>query len=228
MTDSSARLRRRLGVVMLAGLLGGALLVGSIMYGTVHVAAGSRGRIHAVDDIPATPIAMVLGARAHPDRPSAFLAARLELALRLWEQGKIRAVLVSGDDGEDSNFQTRVMRDYLVAHGIPAEKVVEDPAGLDTYDSCVRARDVYGVEQMVVLSQEYHLARALTICNAIGIDAVGAGDVTIEDRFPLLYRRSQVREWFANLKMEWDLLSRRQPRQDEFDPSLLEAAGLTG
>ncbi|TRY18301.1 hypothetical protein FOJ82_09730 [Tessaracoccus rhinocerotis] len=223
------RPRRWLRFLLAGSLVAGASLVAAVLFGAGHVAEGSQGRIHTVDDVPETPIAMVLGAAAHPDgRPSAFLAARLDLAVELYERGAIRAVLVSGDNLARGNFQTTVMREYLVDRGIPAAQVVEDPAGFDTYDSCVRARDVFGVEQMVIVSQEYHLARAITICNEVGIDAVGVGDLTTQQRFPLVYLRGEAREWLANLKMEWDLFSRREPQQDPYDPTLLEAAGVAG
>ncbi|GAB3815437.1 hypothetical protein GCM10028820_12900 [Tessaracoccus terricola] len=219
------RPRRWLRVLLASGLLAGAAVVAAVVVGARHVAEGSQGRIHTVADVPETPIAMVLGAAAHPNgRPSAFLAARLDLAVELYEAGRIRAVLVSGDNLPRANFQTTVMREYLVARGIPDEQVVEDPAGYDTYDSCVRARDVFGVEDMVILSQEYHLARAITICNEVGVDAVGVGDLTTQQRFPLVYLKGEAREWIANLKMEWDLATERVPQQDPFDPSLLDAA----
>ena len=217
---------RALGYLMLSGVVVIATLVGAIVFGARHVAHVSASRTFDIDDVPEQAIAMVLGAKADPGRPSAFLAARLDLAVELYELGKIEAVLVSGDNLAGSNFETSVMRDYLVGKGVPADRIVEDPAGYDTYDSCVRARDVFGVTEMVVLTQLYHLERALTICVDIGIDAVGVGDVTARDRFPALYSKGEAREWAANLKMEWDLISRRKPQQDPFDGSLLRAAGL--
>ncbi len=217
---------RALGYLMLSGLVVVAAVVGAVMFGARHVAHVSASRTFDVDDVPDRAIAMVLGAKADPGRPSLFLAARLDLAVELYERGKIKAVLVSGDNLADSNYETSVMRDYLVGKGVPEDRVVEDPAGFDTYDSCVRARDVFGVTEMVVLTQLYHLERALTICVDVGIDAVGVGDVTARDRFPTLYAKGEAREWAANLKMEWDLISRRKPQQDPFDDSLLRAAGL--
>lgn len=223
---SGERMPGWLRVLLTGGLVSSALVLAAVAVGAGHVAGGARGRIHTVDGVPETPIAMVLGAAAHTDgRPSAFLAARLDLAVELYELGKIRAVLVSGDNRASANFQTTVMRTYLVAHGIPADRIVEDPAGFDTYDSCVRARDVFGVAEMVIVSQEYHLARAITICNEIGVEAVGVGDLTTRDRFPLLYLRGEIRERGANLKMAWDLFTNREPQHDEFDGSLLLAAG---
>lgn len=217
---------RVLGWLVLTGLLAAAAVVGAVVFGARHVTHVSAGRIFSLDDVPARPIAMVLGAKADQGRPSAFLAARLDLAVELYERGRIRAVLVSGDNMAGSNYETTVMQDYLVDKGIPAGNVVQDPAGYDTYDSCVRARDVFGVKEMVILSQMYHVERAITICTDIGVDAIGVGDLTAQERFPDLYSKGEKREWMANLKMEWDLFSRRTPQQDPFDDSLLRAAGL--
>ncbi len=213
-----------LGYLALSGLLIAAAVVGAVVFGARHVSQVASGRMFSVEDIPARPIAMVLGAKADAGRPSTFLAARLDLAVELYEQGKIRAVLVSGDNLASSNYETTVMRDYLVDRGVPEDKVVEDPAGYDTYDSCVRARDVYGVREMIVLTQRYHLRRAITICTDVGVDAIGVGDVTTRDRFPDLYVKGEKREWAANIKMGWDLVTQRVPQQDPFEPSLLEAA----
>lgn len=188
-----------------------------------HARVASWGRIFDVQDAPSRPVAMVLGAQAHPGGPSAFLAARLDVAVELFDDGRISAILVTGDGLERANFETRVMRDYLVERGIPDAKIVEDPAGFDTYDSCVRARDVFGVEELTLVSQDYHLPRAVTICRAAGVDAIGVGDTSMLRRYPYNWVKGWLREWPAAVKMEWDLLTVRPPQQDPFDPSLLEA-----
>lgn len=191
----------------------------------IHLASVSAGRTHSADDVPQRGVGMVLGAKTHPDRPSAFLAARLDVALELFKAGKIRGILVTGDGLERSNFETKVMREYLVERGVPPEQIVEDPAGFDTYDSCVRARDVFGVTELTVITQDYHVGRAIAICELVGVDAVGVGDTTMLGRFPYNWVKGASREWAANLKVEWDTLTKRQPQQDPYDPSLLEAAG---
>lgn len=168
---------------------------------------------------------MVLGARAHPDRPSALLAARLDTAAQLYRDGKVRAILVSGAGVAESNFETDIMTEYLVAAGVPEEQIVADPAGFDTYDSCIRARDVYGVTEMLVVSQRFHVPRAVTICRSLGIDAIGVGETATESDYPWVTGRMRVREWLANLKVVWDLWTEREPQvSSPYDPSLLEAS----
>ena len=134
-----------------------------------------QARAFDVETVPVRDVGMVLGAKADRDRPSAFLAARLDLAQRLYEQGRIKAILVSGDGMARSNHETDVMRDYLVERGVPAEKIVQDPAGFDTYDSCVRARQIFGVSKAIVVSQTFHLPRALFTCDRLGLDVVAVG-----------------------------------------------------
>lgn len=221
MTDGRTRRRRWLKAVGVAAVV--ALI--PVAASWIHLASVSAGRTHSADDVPQRGVGMVLGAKTHPDRPSAFLAARLDVALELFKAGKIRAILVTGDGLERSNFETKVMREYLVERGVPPEQIVEDPAGFDTYDSCVRARDVFGVTELTVITQDYHVGRAIAICELVGVDAVGVGDTTMLGRFPYNWVKGASREWAANLKVEWDTLTKRQPQQDPYDPSLLEAAG---
>lgn len=176
-----------------------------------------------VDDAPQRDVVMVLGARAHPDRPSALLAARLDTTAELYHAGKVRAILVSGAGVADSNFETDVMTDYLVRRGVPEDVIVADPSGFDTYDSCIRARDVYGVTEMLVVTQEFHIQRAVSICQELGIDSVGIAETDTAELYPLLMIRLRTREQLAYLKMMWDLWTDRTPRvKSAPDPSLKE------
>lgn len=206
-----------LGIVVLLGAI-------PVLAAWARVAWLSSGRQFDVADVPPRGVGMVLGAQASPRGPSAFLAARLDVAIELFQQGRIRAILVTGDGLPRSHDEPLIMRRYLEERGIPAEKIVEDPAGFDTYDSCVRARDVYGVEEMTVISQDYHLGRAIAVCREVGVDAVGVGDETMLRRYPYNWVKGWIREFPANLKVFWDVWSQRQPQQDPPDASLREAA----
>ena len=100
------------------------------------VTLSSRGHVHTVDDAPSAPVALVLGAGLNPDgSPSAFLAGRLEVARALYATGRTRVILVSGDNRVANYDEPTAMRDWLAAHGVPADAVVRDFAGRDTYDS---------------------------------------------------------------------------------------------
>lgn len=138
---------------------------------------------YGVDDVPERPVALVLGAGVRPDgAPSHLLAQRLELAVELYEADRIKAVLVSGDNGVEHYSETDTMRDYLVEAGVPADRIVGDHAGFATWDSCARAAEVFGVEEAVVLTQDFHVPRAVGLCRAAGIDAVGVGDNSFGER----------------------------------------------
>ncbi|WP_244409178.1 SanA/YdcF family protein [Stackebrandtia nassauensis] len=154
---------------------------------------------------------MVLGARVYEGgRPSPFLEARLELARRLYEAGKAEVVLVSGDNGQEEYNEVDPMREWLIERGVPGERVVGDYAGFDTYDSCVRAREVFGVEALTVVTQGFHVERAVTLCRQAGIEANGVGDDSVR-RYPRPWKVGTVREWAANVKAGWDVLMGREP-----------------
>ena len=193
-------------VVVAAGGLGGVLALG------LAVRLLTRGRIVPPDRLPPLPVALVLGAEVYADgRPSRFLRARLDVAADLYRRSRVGRILLSGDGQSPFYDETAGMRDYLLAVGVPAGHIVLDPSGFDTYDSCLRARDVFGLRRLVVVSQAYHLPRALAICRALGLDAWGVGDDSVR-RNVTAWRASVGRELAANLKLVWDVATRRPPR----------------
>ncbi|WP_424531664.1 SanA/YdcF family protein [Sphaerisporangium viridialbum] len=126
--------------------------------------------------VPAAPVGLVLGAGLYHGSPSPMLATRLDVAAELYRGGRVRALLLSGDNGRVGYDEPSVMRDYLVARGVPRDALVLDYAGFDTWDSCVRARDVFGVRRLTVVTQSFHLPRAVALCRTAGLDAFGVGD----------------------------------------------------
>lgn len=168
-------------------------------------------RTHALDAVPRAAVAIVLGAQVHPGGvPSGFLEARLEIAAALWRAGKVRAVLVSGHDGAEHHHEARSMKTWLVDRGLPATAVVCDPEGHDTFATIARAIGVYGLTDAIVVTQSYHLPRALATARALGLDATGVGDDTAS-RWRRCWRQGQVREVFANVKLFAELVTRERP-----------------
>ncbi len=162
--------------------------------------------------VPETPVALVLGASVLPSgRPSALLARRLDLAAELVRRGTVRAVLVSGDNGDRRYDEVTAMADYLVRLGVPAGQVVRDHAGFDTWDSCTRAQRVFGVDRAVVVTQAFHLPRAVALCRRAGIEATGLGDDSGSDH-PRATRAAASREVLATVKAAWTALVRPDPR----------------
>ncbi len=121
----------------------------------------------------------VLGCGVHPDgTPSHMLQDRLETAYALYQSGASDYILVSGDNGRVDYNEVGVMKEYLMEKGVPEEAIYMDHAGFSTYESLYRAKAIFGVERMVVVTQEYHLYRALYIAADRGIAADGvAADV---------------------------------------------------
>ena len=181
-----------------------AFLVGA----NVWVLVSGTPRYDAVAEVPHRPIAIVFGAGVNGDQPSPALAGRLDAAVALYRAGTVPHLLVTGDNHVASYDEVTVMRTYLVDHGVPADAITRDYAGFDTYDSCARAHDVFGVDAAVLVTQDYHLARALFTCQQIGIDAVGLA-VPDWQHHPdqvgftwpgSMQRNLTVREWAARLK----------------------------
>jgi vancomycin permeability regulator SanA len=172
----------------------------------------SRGRVYTDPDaVPPAPVAIVLGAQVHEDgRPSRFLEARLALAERLYESGRVRALLVTGDHGRWAYDEPGTMRRWLVEHGVPERRVVVDHAGFDTYDSCLRARRIFGVRRAVVVTQTFHVPRAVAVCRSVGVDAVGLGDDSVR-ALPYWWWRGVAREQAAGVKAAFDVVTRRDP-----------------
>jgi len=185
-----------------------------------------RGSVYRSDDVPERPVALVLGAGLRPDgTPSTYLARRLDIAVDLYQRGLVRGVLASGDNSTTTHDEPSAMRDYLVARGIPADVVALDYAGFDTHDSCVRAHRVFGVTRATVITQGYHLPRALFSCQEAGIDAVGVG-ASAADGHAVRYT---LREMPASLKAAWDALTHRTPRfLGPHEPALDEIIGGAG
>jgi vancomycin permeability regulator SanA len=200
-------LRRKLVAVAVVAIAA-ALLV-TVSGHWIRMSAAEH--VYDLADVPAAPVAIVLGAQVRPDgTPSEFLAARLELARRLVEADRVRAVLVSGDHAQWEYDEPGAMRRWLIERGVPAEKIVQDHAGFDTYDSCLRARRIFGVQQAIVVTQSFHIERAVTVCRRVGVDAVGVGDDSVR-RFERAWRWGATRERLAAVKAAYDVVVGRDP-----------------
>ncbi|MFF4650642.1 vancomycin high temperature exclusion protein [Streptomyces sp. NPDC001380] len=135
--------------------------------------AGDRVRTEAT--VPSEPVAVVFGAGLLSGRPSPYLANRVHTAARLYRAGRVQAVLVTGDNSTTDYDEPTAMRDQLRREGVPAVRIVLDYAGFDTWDSCTRAHRIFGVDRAVLVSQDFHIRRALALCRAAGIDSYGVG-----------------------------------------------------
>lgn len=151
-------------------VLSGALL---LLGASAWVQLRYREKIHSLEQAPQAPVALVFGAGLSGKEPSPVLAERLDGALALYRSGKVKKLLVSGDSSDRWHDETSAMRRYLEAKGVPSLAVVSDGAGYSTYDSCFRAQEIYAVRKAVLVTQAFHLPRALFIANSLGMDAHG-------------------------------------------------------
>jgi SanA protein len=143
----------------------------------VCVFAAARGAVYRdVEAIPPRRVAIIFGAQVLPGgQLSVALANRVDAGIALYQAGKVQRLLMTGDRREENYDEPDVMRVYALAHGVPDGAILLDYSGLRTYDSCYRARSVFAfrADEAVVVTQEYHLPRALFTCDGLGLRAIG-------------------------------------------------------
>lgn len=163
-------------------------------------------RIFTVENVPADRVAIVFGAGLLRDGSAGpVLRDRVETAVKLYQQGKVDKLLMSGDNSFVEYNEPEAMRQYALEFGIPDKDIVLDYAGRRTYDSCYRARHIFQVESAILVTQGFHLPRALFLCNWFGIESTG---VEANNRYFLKRSRAywNFRELFANFQAVWDVM----------------------
>ncbi len=193
-------------------LLLGLLLLQGVAEAWTWARGGSHGTTRA-QDCPEGSVGLVLGCSKYVrrGRVNYYFAGRMDAAEALWKSGRVRCLIVSGDNRHHSYNEPRDMKEELVRRGVPEERIVCDYAGLRTYDSVVRAHQVFGAQKLVIVSQPAHAARAVAIARSRGMDAVG-----LEAPLGPLNRRSLLkqacRERAARVAMLFDLLLGHDPK----------------
>jgi SanA protein len=196
--------------LLLAGTLGLVAVLGLRAYS----AAQADGRIYTLDAAPERPVAIIFGAEVYTSgRLSAMLTDRVKVGAELYKAGKVKALLLTGDNHIETYNEPEAMRRYAVSLGVPDDALVLDYAGFRTYDSCYRARDIFAVKQAILVTQRFHLDRALLTCNQLGVDAVGvAADFVRPTGYSQVSMfQSQVRELPATAFAVFDLLRGARP-----------------
>jgi SanA protein len=172
-------------IIALAVILGAALLIGRLVVGhyassrTISPAAVSPQRV-----------AIVFGAGLWRNgTPTPVLQDRIETAAHLYFDGKVEKLLMSGDNRFIYYNEPGAMREYAISLGVPVEDIVLDYAGRRTYDTCYRAKAIFGVEKAILVTQAFHMPRALYICNQLGVESQG---VVADNRY---YRKLSRLYW---------------------------------
>jgi SanA protein len=162
-------------------------------------------RTFSVEDVAPERVAIVFGAGLRRDgTPTAVLRDRVETAAQLYFDGKVEKLLMSGDNRVVDYNEPEAMRLHALSLGVPDEALVLDYAGRRTYDTCYRAKAIFGVDSAILVTQKFHMSRALFTCNALGLQAVG---VEADNYYYLKRSRLywNIREQFATVGAFWDV-----------------------
>lgn len=174
----------------------------------------SSGHCHATPDACGTEkrIGLLLGcSKKLGPYNNLYFVRRMQAAAELWHAGKLSCIIVSGDNSTPYYNEPRDMRESLIELGVPADAIVEDFGGICTYDSVVRARDIFCADHLLIISQPGHVRRAVAIARCLGMDAEGyeASNRGINSGSRM---RQSLRECGARVSMLYDLLSVRKPK----------------
>jgi len=166
-----------------------------------------------ISEIPSRTVVLVLGARVHGTRPSPVLEDRVKAGIELMVNQKGRKLLLSGDHGRKYYDEVNTMKLYVLdnAPEIPHEGIFMDHAGFSTWDSMYRARDVFEIKDLIIVTQEFHISRAVVMARSLGMDAVGYS--INQDHYANNWRRSwYFREYFARVRAFFTIIFKLKPR----------------
>lgn len=209
-------------------LIAAALVVGVPMGINAYVCGTTAGAMQSQDQMVSKAEAfdaqaiLVLGAGINYDgSPSAILQDRLDTAIALYENGVAPKLIMSGDNSESSYNEVMAMCNYAIDQGVPARDIFCDHAGLSTYDSMYRLRHVFGAQRAVIVTQEYHLYRALYDARGFGIDVLGVSSTKRTYQNMDSYEK---REFFARIKDFAGVLVKMEP-ETKSEPVSLDQSG---
>jgi SanA protein len=183
-----------------AAISGAVLIVLIVVGSNAYILLNTQGEsTDKVADVPPAEVAIVPGALVQPNgKMSGMLGDRVRQAAALWHAGKVKKILVSGDHHSWAYDEPGTMRKALVNEGVSPRDVFEDHAGLDTWATMERARGIFGVRAAVVVTQGFHMSRALFLAHAAGIHATGL--TADQHRWGSQGERSEIREVFSRVK----------------------------
>jgi SanA protein len=181
------------------------LVVGAFAICAHMVESAGRGRVYdRIDEIPPREVGLVLGTSKHrPDGgPNPFFLYRIDAAAKLYHAGKVRRLLVSGDNHLNGYNEPADMREALIAQGVPSSVITLDYAGLRTLDSIVRAEKIFGLRRFTIVSQRDHDERALLIAHHYGLDTIAYAADDVDFHYA---PKAHIHEWLAEIKVVLDL-----------------------
>jgi SanA protein len=182
-----------------------------IIIANVVISKKSKGFIYEdVTNAPRCYVAIVLGAKVSSSgTPSDYLQDRLDMAIKLYRNKKIKRFLLSGDHGQTNYDEVNSMKSYLIKQGIPTTEIFLDHAGFDTYSTMVRAKKVFQVNDAIIVTQEFHLPRAVYLARSKGIQAYG---VIADKRIYIALKTLKIREVLARVKAFTEVSINKRPK----------------
>lgn len=186
--------------VFLILILLGVLSVVVVLGINIYIKSSSNKKILSLEQAAAledVDCILVLGAGVWGDRPTHMLEDRLNFGVALYKNGASDRILMSGDHGRNNYDEVNVMKDYAINEGVLSSDIFMDHAGFSTYESLYRARDIFEAKKIIIVTQEYHLYRALYVADKLGLEAYG---VASNPREYAGQRSRNIREVLARVK----------------------------
>ncbi|AQQ71528.1 vancomycin high temperature exclusion protein [Limihaloglobus sulfuriphilus] len=210
-SEKPQNFKRLILVEMAVLILIAAAAVLSVLLLDMYVGSFSDNRLYtSAQNVPPKRAALVLGTvKTFQGRPNLFYEYRLNAAAQLWNAGKIDAIVVSGDNSEKHYDEPTSMKNDLIERGIPAEFITADYAGFRTLDSIVRASEIFGLDDYIIVSQRFHCQRALYLASQKGYKAIG---FCADDVPGTAGKKQRLREILARTKAVMDILINTKPK----------------
>ena len=204
---------KRISIVKGFFVITGGMVLATLLINAGIILAAGKYVYTDINKIPPRTAVLVLGAQVHGTRLSPVLEDRVKAGIRLMENRKGKKLLLSGDHGQKYYNEVNAMRLYVLANApaIQYEDIFMDHAGFSTWDSMFRARDVFEVRDLIVVTQEFHISRAVIMARSLGMDAVGYA--VNQERFAGAWLRSwHFREYFARVRAFFSIVFKPKPR----------------
>ena len=170
--DKKRKINRMIKI-MIIGII---ILMIAIFSLNIYVVNNTKNEIvkeENVSNIEGVDCILILGAGIWGDKPSPMLEDRLKEGITLYKQGTTKKIIMSGDHSREDYDEVKIMKEYAESEGVPSEDIFMDHAGFSSYDSVYRAKEIFGVQKMIIVTQKYHLYRSLYIAKKLGIEAYG-------------------------------------------------------
>ncbi len=188
------------------------LLIVVVFFSNYIIKYSAKGKIYNdANKIPKNETALVLGTGKFLKNGyiNLYYKYRIEATIKLYKAGKIKNVLISGDNSRKTYDEPSMMKDDLIKAGIPANRIYLDYAGFRTLDSVVRSKAIFGQNRITIISQKFHNERAVFIANNKNIEAIAFNAKDVSSRYGL---KTRVREYFARVKAILDIIIGEEPK----------------